>query len=119
MILINLIFKNEFFLFENNVKMIQLITLGILLAIFANFVQNTGVNLQKYSHTINEQNDNYNYVTDKVWLSGILLNVLGALCELSSLAFAPQSIIAPIGSISILINMMYSRFLHNNKIDKK
>jgi uncharacterized membrane protein len=109
----------NFFLFENNVKMIQLITLGILLAIFANFVQNTGVNLQKYSHTINEQNDNYNYVTDKVWLSGILLNVLGALCELSSLAFAPQSIIAPIGSISILINMMYSRFLHNNKIDKK
>jgi|TARA_B100001971_G_scaffold117082_1_gene107818 hypothetical protein len=99
--------------------MIELITLGILLAIFANFVQNTGVNLQKYSHTRNEENHNYNYVTDKIWLSGILLNVLGALCELSSLAFAPQSIIAPIGAISILINMIYSKFLHNNIIDRK
>ena len=99
--------------------MIELITLGILLAIFANFVQNTGVNLQKYSHTRNEENRNYNYVTDKIWLSGILLNVLGALCELSALAFAPQSIIAPIGATSILINVIYSKFLHNNRIDIK
>lgn len=98
--------------------MIELITLGILLAIFANFVQNTGVNLQKYSHAKNEENPNYNYVTDKIWLLGILLNVLGALCELSSLAFAPQSIIAPIGAISIIINITYSKFLHNNVIGK-
>mgnify|MGYP000737089160 CR=1 FL=1 len=39
--------------------MIEFITLGILLALFANFVQNTGVNLQKYSHTRNEENHNY------------------------------------------------------------
>jgi hypothetical protein len=99
--------------------MIEFITLGILLAIFANFVQNTGVNLQKYSHTKNEENHNYNYVTDKIWLSGLILNVLGALCELSSLAFAPQSIIAPIGAISILINMTYGKFLHNDTIHRK
>ena len=99
--------------------MINIIIIGIFLAIIANFVQNTGVNLQKYSHTKNGGDIYYKYVKNPIWLIGIIFNVLGALCELSSLAFAPQSIIAPIGSLSIIINMTYSKYLHNDVINKK
>lgn len=52
------------------------------------------------------------YVTDKYWIIGLFGQVLGALCDFAALAFAPQSVVAPLGSLTLVVNVCLSPVMH-------
>eukprot|EP01084_Bolivina_argentea_P268493 456056_1 len=55
------------------------------------------------------------YVCDGVWLLGLFLQILGALLDFAALGYAPQSVVAPLGSLTLVINVCVAPCMHNEK----
>ena len=55
------------------------------------------------------------YVCDPIWLLGLFLQVLGALLDFAALGYAPQSVVAPLGSLTLVVNVFVSPFMHDEK----
>jgi drug/metabolite transporter (DMT)-like permease len=53
-----------------------------------------------------------------VWIAGIVLVALASLADLVALAYAPQSIVAPLGSITLVANVFFSPYLLGEKISR-
>eukprot|EP01083_Nonionella_stella_P086838 241443_1 len=53
------------------------------------------------------------YVCDGVWLVGLCGQVLGALLDFVALGYAPQSVVAPLGSLTLVVNVIVSVPMHN------
>ena len=49
------------------------------------------------------------------WISGLLLQIIGALFDFGALAFAPQSVVAPLGSLTLVINVFLAPIMHKEK----
>ena len=95
--------------------------LGVVLSITACGINNLGINLQKYAHNvvkkekereklITEEKQSLFY-TQPMWIGGILMTVVGALCDLGSFGYAPQSLLAPLGALSLVFNMYIASML--------
>lgn len=95
--------------------------LGVLLGALASFVSNLGVMLQKYQHVLNNSiksssSTNETYVNQPWWRLGFALVVLGSIADFAALSFCPQSLVAPLGSLSLVSNAIFSPLLLNEKI---
>lgn len=91
-----------------NLKNYDYWIIGLLLTLVATFTTNLGVNLQKLAHT-RFPDQRYKNPT---WVIGLVLNIFGGLIDVGSLAFAPQSLIAPVASSSIVFNIIFSKVMH-------
>lgn len=85
--------------------------LGVILATLASFISNLGLNLQKLLHLRNqnrpvEVRDSYHKFP--LWWIGLLMIVFGAIADFAALTFAPQSLIAPLGSLTLVSNIILS-----------
>ena len=70
-------------------------------------VSNLGINFQKLAHTkIHEAGSNQSYATHPVWILGITLMIVGSIADLVSFGFAPMSLLAPIGAMTLVVNML-------------
>ncbi len=71
--------------------------IGVLLAAIASVISNLGLNFQKLSHakahTNAEDDSKRNYLTDRIWILGLLLVIFGSVFDFVALAFAAQSIV--------------------------
>jgi len=91
----------------SNVSTIWII--GVTCASLASFLSTFGVNLQKYSH---QQNDRLPkaqqvpYWRQFLWAAGLILIISGSIADFVALAFVAQSLIAPLGSITLIANTM-------------
>ncbi len=84
---------------------------GVILATLASFVSNLGLNLQKLLHLRNEGKPveiRDNYYKFGLWWLGLSLIVVGALADFAALTFAPQSLVAPLGSLTLVSNIILS-----------
>eukprot|EP01138_Halocafeteria_seosinensis_P007055 gb/GECG01007214.1/.p1 GENE.gb/GECG01007214.1/~~gb/GECG01007214.1/.p1 ORF type:complete len:399 (+),score=32.47 gb/GECG01007214.1/:1-1197(+) len=86
---------------------------GILLSIVASVAGNFGVNFQKYGFTMEARKpleERRPYGKQWRWWLGMLLVVFGALGDFASFALAPQSIVTPVGSMTLVANLVFGRF---------
>eukprot|EP00938_MAST-03A_sp_MAST-3A-sp1_P001926 g1926.t1 len=71
--------------------------LGIVLGLIACVLNATGMNFQK----IGQQNGR-GYVT----IFGLILSAIAGISDVSSFSFAPQSLLAPLGAITLVCNLL-------------
>jgi len=86
---------------------------GAALSIVGSIFSNLGVNVQKYSQNKEAERPKDKqrvYYKQGLWVVGIVLVVLGSLGDFWALSMAAQSIVAPIGSITLVTNVLFARF---------
>lgn len=55
------------------------------------------------------------YVTDPWWLTGLILQIIGAIFDFAALGFAPQSVVAPLGSLTLVVNVLLAPIMQKEK----
>ncbi|XP_021561696.1 NIPA-like protein 2 [Carlito syrichta] len=92
--------------------LLQIHLFGVLLAILGNLVISISLNIQKYSHLqLAQQEHPKPYFKSVLWWSGILLLAVGETGNFAAYGFAPITLIAPLGCISVtgsaIISVMF------------
>ena len=80
---------------------------GLILGSFSIFIKVLGTNLQKLSH----RNEERSYCRNIHWVSGMSLTVIGSLLDMGALALAPQSMIASLGGLTLVMNIGVAKLL--------
>ncbi|XP_031574651.1 NIPA-like protein 2 [Actinia tenebrosa] len=81
------------------------IFIGSALAIGGNLLISISMNIQKYSHIQQAKaEDEVHYLKSKVWWVGLTLMVLGEVGNFSAYGFAPASLVAPLGTTTVIAN---------------
>uniref|UniRef100_A0A673LMN6 NIPA magnesium transporter 2 n=1 Tax=Sinocyclocheilus rhinocerous TaxID=307959 RepID=A0A673LMN6_9TELE len=88
---------------ENSVYIV-----GICIAVCGNFLISISLNIQKYTHVRQSQRGTKPYYTSRLWWCGILLMGLGELGNFAAYGFAPASLIAPLGCVSVIVSAVIS-----------
>ena len=83
--------------------------IGLIIASFSIIIKVLGTNLQKLSHR--NENRNGKYCTNIHWVSGITLSTVGSVVDMGALALAPQSMIASLGGLTLIINIYVAKIL--------
>jgi len=79
------------------------ILLGCGLAICGNLLISVAMNIQKYSHNqLIEKNTSY--LSSATWWLGLILMVFGEIGNFSAYGFAPASLVAPLGTTTVIVN---------------
>ncbi|KAG1942870.1 NIPA-like protein 2 isoform X1 [Pimephales promelas] len=81
---------------------------GICIAVCGNFLISISLNIQKYTHMRQSQRGTKPYYTSRLWWCGILLMGLGELGNFAAYGFAPASLIAPLGCVSVIASGVIS-----------
>lgn len=95
----------------------QRLFLGIFIATLGGFVSSFGLVMQKYAHKINQGKPDAEKSTFKVIL-GFACYICGTLIVVSSMPFAPQSVIAALTSVNLVGNAVFAPCLLHEKITK-
>ncbi|XP_017538477.1 NIPA-like protein 2 isoform X1 [Pygocentrus nattereri] len=82
--------------------------LGIIIAVCGNFLISISLNIQKYTHIRQSQRGTKPYYSSRLWWCGILLMGLGELGNFAAYGFAPASLIAPLGCVSVIASAIIS-----------
>ena len=87
--------------------------LGAIVAAIGSIASNLGVNCQKYSFMQNAKlpkQQQKKHIRQKGWLLGMLLVVVGSIGDFAALSLAAQSIVAPIGSVTLVANVFFAHY---------
>ena len=60
-----------------------------------------------------------NYTRQLVWQCGLALVILGSIFDFAALAFAPQSVIAPLGSLTLVSNVFLAPLLLKERLSRR
>ncbi|KAG6622711.1 NIPA protein 2 [Phytophthora cinnamomi] len=86
--------------------------IGLAIVIASAVLSNLGVNVQKLSHVREEDKpvfERQTYYTRPLWLTGLVLVVLGAIGDFEALGFAPQALVASVGGgFTVLANVFFA-----------
>jgi len=100
---------------------------GVVLAALGSFVSNLGVTLQKLHHiqsakssssssSSTAESSRGDYYKQALWRVGLALVVVGSVADFAALSFAPQSLVAPLGSLTLVSNVIFAPLLLKEKI---
>ena len=91
---------------------------GVVLAALAAFISNLGYNLQKYQHNIARENSQTVRARSwqLYWYLGVALVVFGSVGDLAALSISPQSLIAPLGSLTLVSNVIVAPLLLKERV---
>nr|XP_054355897.1 NIPA-like protein 2 isoform X3 [Pongo pygmaeus] len=94
----------------------QIHLFGVLLAILGNLVISVSLNIQKYSHLqLAQQEHPRPYFKSVLWWGGVLLMAVGEMGNFAAYGFAPITLIAPLGCVSVTGSAIISvTFLKDN-----
>ncbi|MEQ2311654.1 hypothetical protein AMECASPLE_022581 [Ameca splendens] len=76
--------------------------LGIIISICGNVLISISLNIQKYAHVRQAQRGSKPYYTSAMWWCGVVLMGIGELGNFAAYGFAPASLIAPLGCVSVI-----------------
>ncbi|XP_019910301.2 NIPA-like protein 2 [Esox lucius] len=83
--------------------------LGIIISISGNFLISISLNIQKYAHMRQSRHSSSKpYYTSWLWWCGVVLMGLGELGNFAAYGFAPASLIAPLGCVSVIASAIIS-----------
>ncbi|XP_032808827.2 NIPA-like protein 3 isoform X1 [Petromyzon marinus] len=86
---------------------------GTLLAVIGNIIISISLNVQKCAHSRVSALDGERqrpYLHSKLWWTGLLLMLLGELGNFAAYGFAPVSLIAPLGAITVIASGIIAVF---------
>ncbi|XP_060078144.1 NIPA-like protein 2 [Ylistrum balloti] len=107
--------KNPEWIFSIN--NIENLLAGCLLAIGGNLLISVSLNLQKYAHMRNELRvDAIHYTKDPLWWVGVALMGFGEIGNFSAYGFAPASLVAPLGTTTVIANLFLAALILKEKI---
>ena len=95
---------------------------GVVLAAAASIISNLGLNFQKLTHIKISDLDEHakkHYYKNGVWMAGLFMIILGSICDFAALAFGAQSIIAPLGSLTLVANVFFAPCLLGETLTKR
>ncbi|XP_062321159.1 NIPA-like protein 2 [Osmerus eperlanus] len=81
---------------------------GILVSICGNFIISVSLNIQKYAHMRQSLRSSEPYYTSVLWWCGVVLMGVGELGNFAAYGFAPASLIAPLGCVSVISSAVIS-----------
>jgi hypothetical protein len=90
--------------------------IAVLLAVFAALLNNLGVNLQKLAWTKKQSSTISPSVYRTYWLLGMSAVVMASVFDFVALAFGPQSVIAPLGALTMVANAFIAPWMHGEKL---
>mmetsp|Transcript_11568 Transcript_11568/g.20547 ORF Transcript_11568/g.20547 Transcript_11568/m.20547 type:complete len:710 (-) Transcript_11568:38-2167(-) len=84
---------------------------GVIVSIVASVLSNFGVNTQKYS-MIQEirTGQQRGYTRQPIWMLGLFMVILGAVADFGALGFAAQSLITPVGGMTMVANLFFASY---------
>uniref|UniRef100_A0A3B4F5K4 NIPA like domain containing 2 n=1 Tax=Pundamilia nyererei TaxID=303518 RepID=A0A3B4F5K4_9CICH len=82
--------------------------LGIIISICGNVLISISLNIQKYAHVRQAQRGSKPYYTSTTWWCGVVLMGVGELGNFAAYGFAPASLIAPLGCVSVIASAIIS-----------
>lgn len=101
---------------------------GVILAAIASIISNFGLNLQKLSHQkalAIHQHDVHakseyeaNYHKSPMWITGLILTITGSIADFVALAFAGASIVAPLGSLTLVSNVFFAPIMLGESLSR-
>ena len=86
---------------------------GAILAASGSIASNLGVNMQKYSFILNNKLPKQKQklkTRQPKWLLGMALVILGSIGDFAALSLAAQSVVAPIGSVTLVANVFFAHY---------
>jgi len=93
--------------------------IAVLLGSLASFVSNLGLTLQKLQHQRSAAiSDARKYYVQPLWMVGLCLIILGSLADFTALSFGPQSLVAPLGSLTLVCNAILAPLLLREQISR-
>lgn len=87
---------------------LQTYLLGIVISICGNVLISISLNIQKFAHVRQAQRGSKPYYTSGMWWSGVVLMGVGELGNFAAYGFAPASLIAPLGCVSVIASAVIS-----------
>ncbi|XP_077454508.1 NIPA-like protein 2 [Stigmatopora argus] len=87
---------------------LQTYLVGIIISICGNFLISISLNIQKYAHVHLSQQGAKPYYTSVLWWFGLVLMGVGELGNFAAYGFAPASLIAPLGCVSVIASALIS-----------
>ncbi|XP_053738053.1 NIPA-like protein 2 [Synchiropus splendidus] len=87
---------------------LQTYLLGIIISICGNVLISISLNIQKYAHVLQSQRGSRPYYTSFRWWCGVVLMGVGELGNFAAYGFAPASLIAPLGCVSVIASAIIS-----------
>lgn len=96
--------------------------IGVGLGICGSVFSNLGVNIQKHAFMKNDkldQEEQKPYFRIPQWYLGLCFVILGAIGDFTALGFAAQSIVAPIGSTTLVVNLFFAHFWLQESLPRK
>lgn len=87
---------------------LQTYLLGIIVSICGNVLISISLNIQKYTHVRQAQRGSKPYYTSALWWMGVVLMGVGELGNFAAYGFAPASLIAPLGCVSVIASAVIS-----------
>lgn len=95
--------------------------LGAFLSLCGSVCTNFGVNIQKFSQNreqgIDEDKRRPYYKQPYYWM-GFFLVALGSFGDFSALGFAAQSVVAPIGSLTLVANILFGHYFLKERLGR-
>ncbi|KAJ1620157.1 magnesium transporter, partial [Pavlovales sp. CCMP2436] len=94
--------------------------LGVAASLIGDVVLNFGINLQRFAHIKLEKlpiGERVHYTRHPIWIGGFIIFLVGNLGDAVGLSFTPQSVITPIGSVSLVSNLLFARVLLKEQIN--
>lgn len=92
--------------------------IGVAGTIFGCFVSNFGTNIQKVSLDRNSalpEQRQRSVLRQPLWLAGISCMVMGAIADFAALPFAPQSLLAPLATTTLVFNVAMANYLSKER----
>ncbi|XP_025109718.1 NIPA-like protein 2 isoform X1 [Pomacea canaliculata] len=91
--------------------------LGSGLAVCGNVLISISLNVQKYTHMKNAQKEEFrHYTKDPLWWFGLFLMGLGEIGNFTAYGFAPASLVAPLGTTTVVANLFLAAIFLKEKI---
>jgi len=104
----------------------------VLLNVTGSVVLNLGTNVMKLAHNIrqhrdeqlkesnaSQDNEKVRSPRPKVWYFGIIFFIVGSLVTFSSFGFAPQSLLAALGSVQFVSNVIFGSVILKEKVTRR
>lgn len=89
--------------------------IGIVLTVGGCFISNLGTNLQKVSMNENSQRPVEQQRTvfkQPMWVTGCVCMIAGSIADFVALGFAPQSMLAPLATFTLVFNVFMAQYLN-------
>jgi len=95
--------------------------IGVSLAVLGNCLISVSLNAQKHAHNKNEAMGNLKrpYMHLPLWWIGMLLMAVGETGNFLAYAYAPATLVAPLGSISVVCNAVLSSLVLREQITSR